>query len=369
MSLSLASQKSRLHFIDSLRGLAALYVLIFHIAIATPSFKPILPGWIEPLIVNGGTGVTLFFVISAFTLCYMVKAREGEENAERKFYIRRFFRIAPLYYLWLITMVAVYWDLFTILHRKKDLLLYIGFGFNFLPGRQDGLVSASWTLGVEMIFYFFFPLLFRYVNSLRRSLVFTFITLIIAFLHFQVSKSFFPPLYEPRFSLFHQLPVFAVGMNTYFLYERIKVKPKTFGLAFIVISLAGILILPYLLMDKMTIFFIYPMSIFYSLLLLGLSIYPIKPIVNRFSFFFGLISYSLYLNHPRLVYYSGPVYEYIYSLPYPTFIHFLMCTLLTLTPLTAFSYLTYHYIEKPGITFGNKLIRRVFEKKEARLPA
>ena len=40
------------------------------------------------------------------------------------------------------------------------------FIFNFIPGSETGIVWASWTIGVEMVFYAIFPLLFlRYRNG------------------------------------------------------------------------------------------------------------------------------------------------------------------------------------------------------------
>src|SRR5947209_6448777 len=67
----------RLNFIDSLRGLAALYVLVFHIALV-PEFKPAIPDLISPIVLNGATGVALFFVISAFTLCLTFNGKASE---------------------------------------------------------------------------------------------------------------------------------------------------------------------------------------------------------------------------------------------------------------------------------------------------
>jgi pyruvate dehydrogenase E1 component len=49
---------SRLAFIDSLRGLAALYVLVYHLVLV-PNPDLAMPGWIRPIIMNGGSGVTL----------------------------------------------------------------------------------------------------------------------------------------------------------------------------------------------------------------------------------------------------------------------------------------------------------------------
>jgi len=43
------------------------------------------------------------------------------------------------------------------------------FVFNFFPGSEQGIVWASWTIGVEMVFYTVFPLLFARVRSFPRA--------------------------------------------------------------------------------------------------------------------------------------------------------------------------------------------------------
>ena len=58
----------RFAHIDTLRGLAALYVFLYHLALI-PEPDLGIPYWAKRIVLSGGTGVTLFFVVSAFTLC------------------------------------------------------------------------------------------------------------------------------------------------------------------------------------------------------------------------------------------------------------------------------------------------------------
>ena len=89
--------KRRLEFLDALRGLAAAYVVVYHtILIPQPSLA--LPRWATTLAMGGYTGVTLFFMVSAFSLYFTMPLRLRESHPTRAFYLHRFFRIAPLFY-------------------------------------------------------------------------------------------------------------------------------------------------------------------------------------------------------------------------------------------------------------------------------
>ena len=54
-------QPKKKDFIDALRGLAALYVLVFHFSLITTPMA-VAPSWLAPITGIGGAGVTLFFV-------------------------------------------------------------------------------------------------------------------------------------------------------------------------------------------------------------------------------------------------------------------------------------------------------------------
>jgi len=145
----------RLDFVDSIRGLAALYVVTFHLVyIPNPSLR--LPFWVRSFITNGDTGVTLFFIVSAFTLAYSMNQRGGEPRSTLRFYVRRFFRIVPLFYFWIFLTSIRDFVSFRVTHSIQDILLSVFFVFNFIPGKSTGIVWASWTLGIEMIFYLLF---------------------------------------------------------------------------------------------------------------------------------------------------------------------------------------------------------------------
>jgi peptidoglycan/LPS O-acetylase OafA/YrhL len=230
-------------------------------------------------------------------------------------------------------------------------------------------VWASWTLGVEMVFYLIFPIVFRYVNNWWKSSIFFFVSFLPAVFYAKVLNylsipdairvSFF------RTSFFRQLPIFAFGMLIFFVYERFiqgklskRLWARIWAYVFVVAAVIGYdaLIsgrLPLLLGD------FYIQGVFYGLLLLGLSIAPLRVIVNPLTRFYGEISYSVYLNHPTLVAALVPAYRAIYALHLPVAFHYAACLSLTLVLLTALSYITFRVIEKPGMLMGRRLIKRI----------
>jgi peptidoglycan/LPS O-acetylase OafA/YrhL len=84
-------------YIDTLRGLAILSVVMVH---SSQNFPPRSEVLIQ-IAAQGSRGVQLFFIASALTLFLSMDARSGDQEPRslESFFIRRFFRIAPAFYL------------------------------------------------------------------------------------------------------------------------------------------------------------------------------------------------------------------------------------------------------------------------------
>jgi peptidoglycan/LPS O-acetylase OafA/YrhL len=86
--------QARLPGIHGLRCVAALTVLIFHLVPNLPALPPSLTFTKNYF----GAGVHLFFVLSAFSLMYSTTRRIGREGWIEDYLVKRYFRIAPLFY-------------------------------------------------------------------------------------------------------------------------------------------------------------------------------------------------------------------------------------------------------------------------------
>lgn len=270
------------------------------------------PAWAGPVVLTGGTGVTLFFVASAFSLCLAARLSEDRGFPLAVYALRRLFRIAPLFYVALaVSLLRDRW-LLSASHSIGAVAASVAFVFNFFPGWETGIVWASWTIGVEMPFYCVFPFL-----EARSRTVITAVTLVLALLLAaalwpQAALLHWAGLPQPiidlqiQFGLMRHLPVFGFGILAYRLYERfIERRPLPASLGVALLLGAGCLyaallrgrVGPAPFTDGY-----YWQAVIYSAVVLGLVIYPSPFIVNRLTLHMGKVSYSLYLLHPFVVF-------------------------------------------------------------------
>lgn len=145
----------RLQSIDVARGFAALYIMIFHLY-HLENFPPLVHMFFE----HGKTAVQLFFVLSGYLLTRSLTRRTGSEDGWRlNFYVRRAFRILPLYWALLIAIYLIG------RHSFENLILnaVFAFGYMSLPP-SDIFIYPAWSLFVEEVFYILLPLIFPRVR-------------------------------------------------------------------------------------------------------------------------------------------------------------------------------------------------------------
>ncbi|PKN52124.1 MAG: hypothetical protein CVU55_08705 [Deltaproteobacteria bacterium HGW-Deltaproteobacteria-13] len=360
----------RLDFLDALRCFAILYVFISHLVLI-PQPNLAIPEWIAPFIINGGNaGVSLFFVLSAFSLSYSMDARAGETMLTRRFYIRRFFRIAPLFYF----MMFIYWIRdavsFHVLHPVSEVLINASLLFNLIPACISGFVWASWTIGVMVLLYLLFPLIHKCSRNLYAALALLMVTTIIArgwsffVIRYGEATGYLAPdqmNYVWAFGFLQHLPVFVCGVVTYRLFfdYLLKMNQKARRLSGLLLILSFLFLYAILLTGPMQNIF-WGMNILhglcFSLLILGLGLKPFNFLVNTKTVGLGKASYSLYLFHPILIFTLVPVYYWCYGHLSVDILGFLSSLLITLIPLTVISLISYKYVERPGVVWGEKLI-------------
>ncbi|MDX2160453.1 MAG: acyltransferase [bacterium] len=172
---------SRRYFpgLNAIRAYAALCVLVGH-TVWNPAIlfgEPLIAPWLDTFVLNGGTAVTLFFVLSGFLITHLLleEKRATGTISIRNFQIRRVLRIHPLYYAALfgvfIVMPLLYGERY---HwpttEPLSLILVFGFMANVLSTlvpTQLFLLAPFWTLAVEEQFYLLWSPLMK---CIRRPL-------------------------------------------------------------------------------------------------------------------------------------------------------------------------------------------------------
>ncbi|MFD2111946.1 acyltransferase family protein [Thiorhodococcus fuscus] len=367
----------RLDFLDALRGFAAFYVILYHLALI-PKPNLDIPEWLRFYTANGGTGVTLFFVLSAFALAYSLDARRGEPNASLHFYVRRFFRIAPLFYVMLVFYffrdIAVYDKV----HGADEILINASMLFNLWPDHMLGYVWASWTIGVEMLFYLMFPLIHHHVRGLVQGITLFFVFVLLAqawgfFIgHYGVLLGYLSAdrvATAEHHGLLSNLPNFMLGVLAYRIYfdHLVRLDPKMQRQVGAALIAAFVFLYTALLsgrLDGMLWDQLIWQGVCYSLLVLGLGLRPLSLLVNRQTVRLGKVSYSLYLLHPTIVFALAPVYYWLYQvLPNKT-LAYGSSFIITASAVTALSLLTYRMVERRGIAWGEIVIGRWTKGRE-----
>ncbi|MGB7754006.1 MAG: acyltransferase [Candidatus Acidiferrales bacterium] len=162
--------------LDGLRALSIVAVMWLHAWWETP-YYPRLEAM--PVLRQGFYGVQVFFVVSGFLITTLL-LREMERYGTislRDFYIRRALRIWPLYY----AVVAIYVVNALVLERgtvrAASFLHYLPSFATFTytwfisanwPG---GMFNLAWTLSTEEQFYFFWPVVLRFLRGVWSSVL------------------------------------------------------------------------------------------------------------------------------------------------------------------------------------------------------
>ena len=178
---SLDDRAQRAGAIDELRGLAILLVVVYHagpLAWRLVDYAP--DGWMRwpahvslldvlaaPFLHFGFVGVHCFFVLSGFCI-HLRAARTGEQPALRGYFLRRFWRIYPPYWIALALFVVWPYALARLgvtstqgTATATDVALHTTMLHTLAPATFFSINPAFWSLATEEQFYLAYPLIAR----------------------------------------------------------------------------------------------------------------------------------------------------------------------------------------------------------------
>ena len=374
------NKTSKLAYVDVMRACAILMVIVLHTSQVVQGLSMVT----VEITAYGQMGVQLFFVVSAYTLCLSHVRREGESHPVAKFYTRRFFRIAPLYYI----AIAFYFSLHITVQllQHGPILIYrpytainilanMFFVHGFYPPANDNIVPGGWSIGTEMAFYAIFPILFRLFHRQYLKggvirlwvLVLVGVTLNISFQEILIltTKNVIQNNSFNYYSLLNQLPVFLIGMAVFFTLQS----PRSYIFDF---------------HQKMNIIFF----VVFTFLSLGLGlglfwknisglVPSIIPVLSGISFIFlleylrkvtklpqllqriGQVSYSMYVFHFVFAWTFSSILNKALVNALPPGILLIISIIVTVLLTFYVALISERLVEKNGIRWGKYVIQKL----------
>lgn len=164
---------SRFTFVDALRGVAALWVALFHFygGVQEGATGPLFGRPVDFFFSHGNAGIEIFFVISGFVIAYSVRHRRVTPRYFGRFMLRRSVRLEPPYWVAIALAVASLWLSTHIRHDRvvtlpswQQLLAHVFYLQGILHLGQ--IVDVFWTLCIEIQFYLSLLLLIAVAQKL-----------------------------------------------------------------------------------------------------------------------------------------------------------------------------------------------------------
>ncbi|RVC62299.1 MAG: acyltransferase [Mesorhizobium sp.] len=373
--------RSRVECLDGLRALAAMWVLVGHCLLLT--------GWRVPILGEPDLGVDLFIMLSGFLMVLHYQLRQDKEPWQKpetwlKFWTRRYFRIAPLFYVMLFLALALGPSLYesrTVIddfllrsHQAperyldnglKNIVAHLLFLFGLLPNFAYRTPLPDWSLGLEMQFYAAFPavmLLVRRLGWIKSAVLIAALGSLVVFVMEQMSVHFPMPSF-----LALKMQVFLCGMLLAGVLHPSRPRPILYlALAMLLAALpyGGEYGLGKLLIREVLVMGFFALVLYRMLPgMAGVVAARIATTLgNRFFHLMGELSFSIYLIHLLVLQPVAAfvITQYGHDLVAP--LRFAIVLLIVLPTVSLLSWITYNLIEIPGQKAGRFVVQRFGRK-------
>jgi peptidoglycan/LPS O-acetylase OafA/YrhL len=299
--------------LDSLRGLAAIGIILFHYTYPSRAH--------DLVFYTGAASLELFFVLSGFLITSIIITNCENEKFLSNFYVRRGLRIYPIYYLLIFGLVVIRWfrpEIYS-LRGLPYYLTYTQHVQRYWSGQEPPMIyplSHTWSLAVEEQFYIIWPVLIR---LLGRRMVIPLSVVFIASALAARAYGFSPQI------LIGRSDGFAMGSLLAALLAEARARPAAAWAYRLALALTGFLALSYLTwgmvltgqkpFDTGNALAIYNISVInaFVLAVVGLVVcyagHPFLGVLRTGPLcYVGKISYGLYLYHlPLMVFLTTPI--------------------------------------------------------------
>ena len=295
--------REKLLSLQVLRGVAASFVVVHHVALAHMSYGG-GASWItrSGLGQLGACGVDLFFVISGFIMMYTSGTERGP-MAAKAFLVRRAQRIFPLYWTWT-TLLLVLWKMKLLFTHTQYSNLYILNSYILWPLPHGAtfhpILDPGWTLTLEIFFYLVFSVTILF-NS-RSSLG---ILVICGLFSSLLLGHLFPSASSLHYVLANSLLMeFGLGILAAYLLQTIQARKLSSLRRWLLVAallstgIAALLLSAHFGQPQHLRFLVWGLPCF--LILLGTALLRLPHTATSFIYL-GDASYSIYLGHFLMV--------------------------------------------------------------------
>ena len=356
--------KYQVHF-DGIRAIAVILVLLYHLN--------------RDIFAFGYIGVDIFFVISGYVITQtLIKQFYTNKKINiLEFYIKRLLRLFPtlltviLVFFFVYSLIVPYGDFEYFTTFKSAFTSVFGLGnfyffsnigqFDYFNVPESSVpLIHTWSLGVEEQFYFIYPFLivmsFWTLNLFKKKIdnfcIVIFFLIIVSFLFFATDHPFWSHFYLP----FSRAWEILCGGLIFFIKEKniINFKINKIPLIFFLIISSFLIIIFLLLNQKINYKYLVLTSVIFTLFIIYFynNNFLLKKILeNPISVYIGKASYSIYLWHMPIIYFS--------NLYFDNFIFYTSSILFT----SLFSFFTYRFVEPLRSNIGLKNFLFFFAKR------
>jgi len=324
---------TRLNSLDFFRGLAIILVVLSHVA---GIYKFDYFG----LLGAGRYGVVLFYLISGYTIYYVLTERDVGRFGISNFLIKRFFRIAPLFYLCLC--------LAFIASGEMTALPFLFLGFIDVT-TFNKILHVEWSIYVEIIFYLLAPFLIKVNKNKQMILIVSCILLSILWRYIYIIEMSNSDTLK-QFYYFNPINFFYSFLIGGYLHKvvRYKADMKISVLCVgIIFAVTLIIASKFILKDRFYLVGDYLFILLFSMMFLLKTIGFPKLRIKIFEAI-GTLSYSIYLLH-----------YFILNLINITFVNYDTSVKVVISLLVIYlvSFISHRTIETWGIRMGRGVVK------------
>jgi len=339
------------NFLTGMRAYAAIAVVLTH---AGGGGLLTLGEMGKRLVDFGGQGVAVFFVISGYSVSSSFIHSKGFGDYINK----RFWRIAPLYYFWIVVAIlmgttAISWQIKNEVSLDMyNLFMHITF-LSCLDYRiAPTLLGVDWTLSIEMFWYFLVPALLLWAKGLGR-LIAIMVGSSLIYILVLTGRSLLPLSDEDAIQVVHWSPfpymiAFCLGIVAFRLRELSYdfARWGNVALVFLLLILLIYLLIPISIVNHTKNLFF--MGASFILILFGSMGNKSFRLIfaNRVILLLGTLSYGIYLSHMTVLGIMGQVFAEN---------NLALIFLLTLSISIVVSTFAYYVIELNGSKVGQYL--------------